>query len=154
MINLLFVCSINICRSKSAEAILKNILKNQGIERRIHVESAGIYASNGALPDMTTSKEALKQNYVLEGRSQKFIESYFLAYPYIFAATKGLLEDLKLMAPNPKFYNNLYLMTAFSKQYKDQEIPDPFGQKDGFQKMFKVIEDACLGIAQHIQNSL
>jgi len=41
MINVLFVCLGNICRSPMAEAVFKDMVKKKGLEGQIHVDSAG-----------------------------------------------------------------------------------------------------------------
>ena len=41
-IRLLFVCLGNICRSPSAEAVMKKLVKEAGLEARIEIDSAGI----------------------------------------------------------------------------------------------------------------
>ena len=41
-IRLLFVCLGNICRSPSAEAVMKKLVKDAGLGDRIEIDSAGI----------------------------------------------------------------------------------------------------------------
>ena len=38
----LFVCLGNICRSPSAEAVMKKLVKDAGLEKSIFIDSAGI----------------------------------------------------------------------------------------------------------------
>ena len=41
-VRLLFVCLGNICRSPSAEAVMKRLVKDAGLGDRIEIDSAGI----------------------------------------------------------------------------------------------------------------
>ena len=40
MINILFICHGNICRSPMAEFVMKNLVSKAGLENRFHIESA------------------------------------------------------------------------------------------------------------------
>lgn len=41
MVSVLFVCLGNICRSPMAEAVFRHMVKEEGLEDRIRVDSAG-----------------------------------------------------------------------------------------------------------------
>ena len=51
-LRLLFVCLGNICRSPSAEGVMKKLVKESGLEYEIEIDSAGILGIHqGELPD-------------------------------------------------------------------------------------------------------
>ena len=43
MKRILFVCLGNICRSSSAEEVMRTLIKKKGLEHEIEVDSAGIH---------------------------------------------------------------------------------------------------------------
>ena len=52
MKRILFVCLGNICRSSSAEEVMRTLIKKKGLEHEIEVDSAGILSYHrGELPD-------------------------------------------------------------------------------------------------------
>ena len=52
MKKILFVCLGNICRSSSAEEVMRTLIRKEGLEREIEVDSAGILSYHqGELPD-------------------------------------------------------------------------------------------------------
>jgi len=52
--NILFVCTANICRSAMSAAILKNIVSDNGMQHSIRVDSAGTEALIESPPEETT----------------------------------------------------------------------------------------------------
>lgn len=64
-IRLLFVCLGNICRSPSAEAIMKKLVQDAGLESRIDIDSAGILGYHeGELPDSRMRMHGSRRGYM------------------------------------------------------------------------------------------
>lgn len=57
MVKVLFVCLGNICRSPMAEAVFKDLVKNEGLEKNIFIDSAGTGSWHvGSMPHEGTRK--------------------------------------------------------------------------------------------------
>ena len=65
-VRVLFVCMGNICRSPTAEAVLRKALKEHGIDDRVEVDSAGTHGYHvGEPPDPRTQRAAESRGYDL-----------------------------------------------------------------------------------------
>ena len=71
MKRILFVCLGNICRSSSAEEVMRTLIKKEGLEHEIEVDSAGILSYHrGELPDSRMRMHASRRGYNLTHRSR------------------------------------------------------------------------------------
>lgn len=153
MVKVLFVCLGNICRSPAAEGVLRHMASEAGID--IHVESCGIGDWHiGALPDLRIRSAAKARGIVLSNRAQKFREDYLDNFDYILAADNEVLEHVHYFAKTPQQKAKVHLITAFSKSFQGENIPDPFyGSDAAFENTLDIIEDACAGLIAHLQKT-
>ena len=71
MKRILFVCLGNICRSSSAEEIMRTYIKRAGLEKEIEVDSAGISSYHqGELADDRMRAHAIRRGYNITHRSR------------------------------------------------------------------------------------
>lgn len=153
MSNILFVCLGNICRSPAAEAILRNIANQKG-KTEIYVESCGLGSWHiGQLPDQRMMESANKRGIIMASRAQQFRLEHFEKFDYILAADLEVLNVLHQHAKTLEQKAKLHLMTAFSNEYKDLEVPDPYyGGDAGFELVMDILEDSCKGLLDHISH--
>lgn len=153
MVKIIFVCLGNICRSPAAEGVLKQMAEDEGLD--VHVESCGIGDWHiGALPDSRIRAAAKARGIVLSSRAQKFQEEHLNSFDYILAADHEVLEHLHYFAKTPQQKAKVHLITAFSKAFHDESIPDPYyGGDAGFEHILDILEDACAGLIQEIKKS-
>jgi protein-tyrosine phosphatase len=67
MMNILVVCTANICCSPTGEGILRNLIAEAGLEADISVDSAGTKAGSGTPPDVGSRLLAEGKGYSLQG---------------------------------------------------------------------------------------
>lgn len=141
---ILFVCTGNICRSPTAEAVFRQRVAAAGLEGRIDCDSAGIQGYHiGEHPDPRTVKAALKRGvemgHLVARRVQK---EDFDSFDVILAADEGHLHHLLRDKPaNSKAEVALYLEYAGVTHCR--EVPDPY--YDGaaaFEQVLDLIEEA------------
>lgn len=146
----MFVCAGNICRSPSAEAILKK--KAEQAEFPLTIESSGLgdwYV--GKLPDDRTREAAFRRGYQLTGRAKQFFPSHYDDFDYILASDRHILHQLQQNATLEQ-KAKLSLITEFSTAFKRQDIPDPFyGGEAGFEQVMDMLEEACEGFLKHLR---
>lgn len=149
--SVLFVCLGNICRSPAGEGVLRHMAKRQGVE--IEVASCGLGDWHvGQLADDRMRRAANERGIVLAGRAQVFQEGFFDAFDYILAADRTVFEDLNRIAVKPSQKVKIYLMTAFSQSYHNQEVPDPYyGGSADFDFVLDIMQDACEGLLEEIK---
>ena len=87
MVNVLFVCLGNICRSPTAQGVFSNLVNNVGLDQSIYIDSAGTGAwHSGAPPDHRALAAAKARGYDLSSqRARKIQETDFLSFDYILA---------------------------------------------------------------------
>lgn len=141
MQKILIVCLGNICRSPTAEAVLKARAKKLGVD--VEVDSAGTIGHHqGNPPDSRSMQAGEKRGYSFKGIFSRKIRSCdFDEFDLILAADTQNLTDLKARCPEHLQYK-LALFLEYGEQTQN-EIPDPYyGGDDGFEKVLDLIEAA------------
>lgn len=151
---ILFVCLGNICRSPSAEAVFKGLVQNKEMSDKFEIDSAGTYGYHEGEPaDRRMQSHAVKRGYNLTSISRSFDPiTDWDRFDYILAMDSSNLSDLKDMARNSDDLQKLFLMTDFSKNYKYNEVPDPYyGGEKGFELVLDLLEDASQGFYSFLE---
>lgn len=138
----LIVCMGNICRSPTAEAVLRAQLHKAGLD--IQVDSAGTEDYHvGAAPDSRSIKHASLRGYDLGGlRARQVSLSDFSEFDLILAADRDNLAELKRRCPREHHHKlSLFLENA--------AVPDPYhGGLEGFEKVLDLIESRSVALVQ------
>ncbi len=147
MINIIFVCMGNICRSPSGEAVMNKLIKRARLENKIECDSAGTIAHReGEQADARMKRHALKRGFRLTSVARKFRNIDFENFDYIIAMDGANYQDLLLFDKEGKCKEKVSMMTDFADgDYS--EVPDPYyGGPDGFEKVLDILEDSCSGL--------
>jgi protein-tyrosine phosphatase len=147
------VCLGNICRSPLAEGIMKEKFKNYGLEGK--VDSAGTASYHiGEPPDPRSIDIASKYGIDISGQvARAFNVSDFDHFDYIFAMDQENFSNIirKARSDKDKRKVNLILDNLFPDEEK--EVPDPYyGGKEGFEKVFRLLDDGCEAILGKLKN--
>ena len=145
MTKVLFVCTGNICRSPTAEGVLRHLAKDAGVE--IHVESAGTHDYHvGNAPDTRTQQHARGRGYDLSAqRARQVRKRDFEEFDLIVAMDRGHLEILQDNCP-PQHQGKLRMLV------RGHDVPDPYyGGAEGFEQVLDMVEAACLGLLSEIK---
>ncbi len=155
MINILFVCMGNICRSPSGEAVMNKFIKREGLEDKIKCDSAGTIAYHEGEPaDPRMKRHAIKRGYRLTSTARRFRDEDFENFDYIIAMDKNNFHDLHSFDKEGKYKNKISMMTDYSSHGYD-EVPDPYyGGPDGFEHVLDILEDSCTGLLKNIKMKL
>jgi protein-tyrosine phosphatase len=150
VVRLLFVCMGNICRSPTAEGVMRGLLREQGLEDAVEVDSAGIGDwHTGAAPDPRATAAARSRGIVLEGAARTVAPRDFDEFDLILAADRGNLRELRAILPDGA-RSRLHLLREFdpaSAGAPDLDVPDPYyGGDDGFEHVLDLVEAACRGL--------
>lgn len=149
----LFVCLGNICRSPAGEGIFKTLIKNEGLEELIKVDSAGTSGyHDGELPDHRMRKHGVKRGYKFDSLSRKFTARDFDNFDIILAMDDSNYHNIMALAPDLDSEKKVHRMVDFSKRYMHDHIPDPYySGADGFELVLDLLEDACEGLLDQIK---
>ncbi|HKG64569.1 MAG TPA: low molecular weight protein-tyrosine-phosphatase [Solirubrobacteraceae bacterium] len=156
MTRLLFVCMGNICRSPTAEGVMRHLLCKEGLEDEITIDSAGTGAWHvGNPPDRRATAAAAARGIVLEGAARQVRPSDFDDYDLLLVADRENLADLRAIAPGEAARAKVRLLREFdpaSEGAPDLDVPDPYyGGPDGFEDVLDLVEAACLGLLAEIR---
>ena len=153
---ILFVCLGNICRSSSAEAVMRTIINRVGLENQIEVDSAGILSYHeGELPDSRMRMHAYHRGYVLTHRSRPVCTEDFFEFDMILGMDDRNIQDLKDRAPSIETEKKIGRMTDYCRTKLVDYVPDPYyGGSQGFENVLDILEDACEGLLEALKKKL
>jgi protein-tyrosine phosphatase len=138
-VGLLMVCLGNICRSPTAEAVLRAKLFDAGLAHRVFVDSAGTGGWHvGDPPDPRSQRHAARRGYDLSPlRARRVTPDDFDRFDYILAMDEDNLADLRRLAPDQNGRASLGLFAAV-------EVPDPYsGTPASFERVLDLVEAAA-----------
>jgi protein-tyrosine phosphatase len=155
MIRLLFVCMGNICRSPTAEGVMRGLLREQDLEAAVEVDSAGTGEwHTGEPPDARATEAARARGVTLAGAARVVRAADFDDFDLILAADLGNLDALRAAAP-PGARERIHLLRAFdpvAADARDLDVPDPYyGGPDGFEHVLDLVEAACRGLLDELR---
>ena len=153
-IRLLFVCLGNICRSPSAEAVMKKLVKDAGLGDRIEIDSAGITGYHeGDRADSRMRAHAARRGYKLVSGSRPVCTEDFFVFVLIIGLDNRNIDDLKRKAPDLESVEKIHQMTEYSRNKLYDHVPDPYyGGASGFELVLDLLEDACGGLLETISS--
>lgn len=153
MINVLFVCMGNICRSPSGEAVMNEVIKKAGLDNKINCDSAGTIAFHeGEQGDARMKQFASKRGYDLTSIARQFKYIDLENFNYIIAMDKDNYSDIIDQDNENKYSSKVSMMTDYCTQYSDKFVPDPYyGGAQGFEHVLDLLEDACVGLLNKIK---
>jgi protein-tyrosine phosphatase len=152
----LMVCTGNICRSPTAEGVLRHRVEQAGLAGQVHIDSAGTHDYHvGSPPDERSSHHASLRGYDLTAqRARQVRAADFERFDLILAMDNGHMELLEEDCP-AQHRHKLRRMMEFAPDGLADEVADPYyGGKEGFEKVLDHIEAACDGVLRHIRAEL
>jgi protein-tyrosine phosphatase len=150
---ILFVCHGNICRSPTAEAVMRVRAARAGLGARLLIDSAGTSDCHaGDAPDHRSSKVAGQRGYDLSGmRARQIAAQDFERFELILAADKHNLAELRRRCPE-SCHHKLALMLDVLPKGMEREVPDPYyGGPKGFDHVLDLLEKACDGWIERLR---
>lgn len=156
---ILMVCMGNICRSPSAEAVLRYKAITRDLE--LYIDSAGtLDLHQGCLPDPRSIATGINRGYDFSGITSRPLVDYdFELFDMILVMDHDNWEDVIKRCPD-KLKNKIHYLLNFNEQKLEDNpiVPDPYYSHDqGFEEVLTLIEDGCDGLIDFIietQNEL
>jgi protein-tyrosine phosphatase len=152
----LFVCLGNICRSPTAEGVMRSLVEQAGLGGRIEIDSAGTGAWHvGSPADARASATAGARGVTLESVARQVILDDFEAFDVVLAMDSENLRALTRLASNEEQRARIRLLREFdpvSAGAEDLDVPDPYyGGDRGFEEVFDLVHAACVGLLERIK---
>lgn len=149
-----FVCLGNICRSPTAEGVMRSLVERQDLVERILVDSAGTAAYHvGERADRRSREAAGRRGIALDSRARQFTADDFAHHDYVLAMDRENLTNLEALRAGTEFDGHLSLLRDFDAlAVRGSEVPDPYyGGDAGFEEVLDLCEAACLGLIERIR---
>lgn len=150
---ILFICMGNICRSPTADGVLRHKVQRLGLTDQVQVDSAGTHNYHpGSPPDERSQVHALRRGFDLSALRARQVQSDdFARFDLILAMDHDNLALLQRACP-AQHRHKLQRLTEFCQRYTSAEVPDPYyGGGAGFETVLDLVEDACDGLLAHLQ---
>ena len=151
MVRILFVCMGNICRSPLAQGVFEGVLRREGLESQVFVDSAGTgHWHVGSSPDdRAMDAAALRGVDISSQRARRIVPEDCQDFDYIltmdeynYRTVAALCRDRAMVRP----------FLDFATTSPESEVPDPYsGGPDEFEHVLDLIEEASEGLLQEIR---
>jgi protein-tyrosine phosphatase len=148
---ILFVCLGNICRSPTAEGVMRALVENAGLDGEIEIDSAGTGGWHAGEPaDSRARAAARKRGYELTSIARKVRNSDFHEFDLILAMDRSNFEDLRAIAPS-EAVEKIRMLREFGDGER-LDVPDPYyGGADGFAEVLDIVERCCEALIEEVQ---
>jgi protein-tyrosine phosphatase len=156
-IRVLMVCTGNICRSPTAEGVLRRKLADAGLQHLVEVASAGTVDYHvGSPPDHRAQQSASRRGYDLSRqRARQLRADDFERFDLVLAMDTDHVERMVELCPGPLAGRIRLLMDFSSRRPRGMSVPDPYyGAPAGFERVLDLIEEACEGLMQDLRARL
>jgi protein-tyrosine phosphatase len=154
--SVLMVCMGNICRSPTAEGVFRHLVREAGLQDRVHIDSAGTHGYHvGAPPDERSAHHASLRGYDLSDlRARRVHAADFERFDLILAMDWENLVLLQEDCP-PAHQHKLRRLMEFAPEGLGDVVADPYsGDTQGFETVLDHVEAACEGLLRHIRREL
>ncbi|PMD96148.1 protein tyrosine phosphatase [Siphonobacter sp. BAB-5405] len=151
MINVLFVCLGNICRSPLAEALFKKAVQERGLSDQIYCDSAATSTYEiGNRPDHRTRRNAESHGLQLDHRAKQLRKSDFVDFDYIIGMDDSNFDNIQAMSHQfsgayPR-HEQVFLLRKFdplvdTSSMTIPSLPDPYYEADeAFEEVYQIAE--------------
>lgn len=152
MINVLFVCLGNICRSPMAEAIFKDLVIKEQLDKQITTDSAGTGDWHIGSPPHEGTLNKLSE-YGINAKelvSRQFTREDFSKFDYIVGMDESNIRNIYNILGQPK-HPKIFRLLDLTDQKTD--VPDPYYTGD-FQETYDLVTEGCKVLLNKIKKDL
>lgn len=152
----LMVCMGNICRSPTAEAVLRQRLHEAGLGEVVWVGSAGTHNYHPGKPaDARSAAHAKRRGVDLSAhRARQIVDADFQQMDLVLVMDWENLALTEAACPADQRHK-VHRLMEFARKHPDTVVPDPyFGGDAGFELVLDLLDDACTGLVHHLKQIL
>lgn len=143
---ILMVCLGNICRSPLAEGIMRQKVKQHKLDWEIDSAGTGSWHI-GSTPDSRSVAVALHHDIdISRQRGRQFSSEDFNRFDKIYAMDSENYQNIIRLASNEEQKLKVHLIMNQYEPGKNQSVPDPYWNDDGFELVYQMLDKACDGI--------
>jgi len=166
-VRVLFVCLGNICRSPTAEGVMRALVREAGLQATVELDSAGTGGWHvGSAPDQRAAAAAGARGIELGGRARTVTSADFERFDLLLAMDRSNARELRRLARDEEQRAKVRLLREFDPAYstegararegvsasgRDLDVPDPYyGAAGGFEEVLDLVQAACAGLLARI----
>ncbi|MBR6929620.1 MAG: low molecular weight phosphotyrosine protein phosphatase [Bacteroidales bacterium] len=145
---ILFICHGNICRSPMAEFVMKQLVKNEGLEEQFEIASAATSTEEIGNPVYPPAKRKLAEHNIgCEGKTaRQMTRADYHYYDYIIAMDHNNLHNLKRMFGEDTEHK-ISLLMEYTQRPGD--VADPWYTGD-FDATWRDVLEGCRGLLDYL----
>lgn len=152
MINILFVCHGNICRSPMAEFVMKERVRQAGLDAAVYVESAAMHRDEIGSDVHYGTKEILDRYGIpYEHRAARLATTAdYDKFGYIVGMDRYNMRDMMSLYHNDPDGKLSLLMDWVGAS---RDVADPWYTGD-FDTTYEDVDAGCLALVEHLKRIL
>ena len=152
MVRVLFVCMGNICRSPLAQGVFENVLRREGLEGEVFVDSAGTGRWHvGSPPDERAQRSARSRGLDLSAqRARQVTPDDCHDFDYVLTMDEENYRAVSALCREGGAEVRPFL--DYAPDRLETEVPDPYyGGPDGFEHVLDLVEEASERLLEEIK---
>ena len=151
MTKVLFICHGNICRSPMAEFVMKNLVREAGLERRFHIESAATSTEEIGNPVYPPARRKLAEHGIdCAGKTARQLRNTdYGQFDLLIGMDKANLRNMYRICGGD-FNSKLHLLMEYAG-CPDAEVADPWYTGD-FEATWQDVLAGCRGLLDFLRN--
>lgn len=148
MLDILFICHGNICRSPLAEFVMKDLTERQGLAGKFQIASAATSREELGNDIHPGTRRVLEREGIpfSSRQARQITKSDYEAYDYIIAMDRANLRNLeRLLGGDPE--GKFFLFLEFAGEHRD--IADPW-YTGNFDETYRDIQQGCTALLEFL----
>ncbi len=148
IIKILFVCHGNICRSPMAEFVMKEMVKNSGLQERIYIESAATSTEELGNPVYPPARKIMAQHGIdcKNKTARQITRADYDEFDYIVAMDEYNIRNMRRFFGNDP-ENKVSLLLSWANE--NREVADPWYTGD-FEATWRDVNLGCKALLEQI----